>query len=152
MIVAQLNLTNGTWNLTKNIDGREVDLCIGFTDGTERVVFDGLRFGFIFNEQTMIYPPDGTVYEATDQEYISSDRVQVKPGTNADLHVWAENAGQHYETTTTVDIPLPPQPYPSWTLDDDANWQPPVAYPDDGEPYTWDEDEQTWQPVETADE
>jgi hypothetical protein len=47
---------------------------------------------------------------------------------------------------------VPPQPYPSWTLDEDANWQPPVAYPDDGEAYTWDEDEQTWVPIETGDE
>jgi hypothetical protein len=45
----------------------------------------------------------------------------------------------------------PPQPFPSWTRDH-GTWQPPVAYPDDGEAYTWDEDEQTWRPIETGDE
>ena len=39
---------------------------------------------------------------------------------------------------------IPPQPYPSWTLDDDANWQPPVAMPTDGQRYVWDETTQTW--------
>ena len=40
-----------------------------------------------------------------------------------------------------------PQPYPSWTLDADAKWQPPVAMPTDGtmeSPYTWDEATMSW--------
>jgi hypothetical protein len=37
-----------------------------------------------------------------------------------------------------------PQPYPSWELDDDAKWQAPVAYPTDGEAYTWNEDDLKW--------
>jgi hypothetical protein len=36
-----------------------------------------------------------------------------------------------------------PQPYPSWTLNDDAIWEAPVARPDDGF-YTWNEDTQEW--------
>lgn len=43
---------------------------------------------------------------------------------------------------------IPPQPYPSWTLDDDANWQPPVAMPTDGGRYSWNETTQTWDAVE----
>lgn len=36
---------------------------------------------------------------------------------------------------------IPPQPFASWTLNDDSClWECPVAYPDDGEMYTWDED------------
>jgi hypothetical protein len=38
---------------------------------------------------------------------------------------------------------LGPQPYPSWTLDIDNNWQPPVLKTDDTNE-TWDEDSQTW--------
>jgi len=38
----------------------------------------------------------------------------------------------------------PPQPYPSWTLDDKCHWQCPVAHPDDECEYSWDEDAQTW--------
>lgn len=38
----------------------------------------------------------------------------------------------------------PPQPYPSWTLDTDFKWQPPVPYPDNGGFYSWKEDTQEW--------
>lgn len=37
-----------------------------------------------------------------------------------------------------------PQPYSSWTLDDDYQWQAPVPYPDDGGNYVWDEATQQW--------
>ena len=41
-----------------------------------------------------------------------------------------------------------PQPYPSWTLDEDTClWEAPVAYPEDGTPdkmYSWDEDTTAW--------
>ena len=43
---------------------------------------------------------------------------------------------------------IPPQPWPSWTLDDDTClWQPPTPYPDNGGMYTWDENTQTWEPT-----
>ena len=38
----------------------------------------------------------------------------------------------------------PPQPYPSWTLDENYVWQPPTPYPDDGNLYEWDEDTTSW--------
>ncbi|MAZ58548.1 MAG: hypothetical protein CMP56_03980 [Flavobacteriales bacterium] len=41
-----------------------------------------------------------------------------------------------------------PQPYPSWTLDDQCIWQPPVPKPDDEGSYTWNEETQTWDTVE----
>ena len=37
-----------------------------------------------------------------------------------------------------------PQPFPSWTLDDDYRWQAPVPYPTDGGDYYWDEETGTW--------
>jgi len=39
---------------------------------------------------------------------------------------------------------IPLQPYPSWMLDADCNWQAPIPYPDDGEIYSWDEENQEW--------
>ncbi len=38
------------------------------------------------------------------------------------------------------------QPYPSWTLDADYQWQPPTLYPDpdDLAAYYWDEDTTSW--------
>jgi len=38
-----------------------------------------------------------------------------------------------------------PQPYPSWSLDENAQWQAPVAYPTDGVMYVWNEDNKDWQ-------
>ena len=35
---------------------------------------------------------------------------------------------------------IPPQPYPSWTLDESTClWKAPVDYPSDGKKYTWEE-------------
>ena len=43
---------------------------------------------------------------------------------------------------------IPPKPYESWVLNEDTClWDAPVAYPEDGEAYTWDEDAQNWAPI-----
>lgn len=40
---------------------------------------------------------------------------------------------------------IPPQPFPSWTLDEfSCTWTAPVPYPDDGKPYAWDEPTRAW--------
>ena len=46
---------------------------------------------------------------------------------------------------------IPPHPYPSWVLDEaTCLWEAPVAYPDDGKMYAWDESGTDW--VEVQDE
>jgi hypothetical protein len=60
----------------------------------------------------------------------------------------AHYAGLGYTYDETNDVFYPPQPYPSWTLNEDWNWQPPVPYPDDGGMYVWDEQTQSWEPVD----
>lgn len=43
---------------------------------------------------------------------------------------------------------LRPQPFPSWILDRDDNWNSPVAYPwVEGKNFTWNEDNQAWDEV-----
>ena len=37
-----------------------------------------------------------------------------------------------------------PQPYSSWVLDAEAVWQAPVAMPDDGKYYFWNEETLAW--------
>ena len=37
-----------------------------------------------------------------------------------------------------------PQPYESWSLDENYVWQPPTPYPDGGGVYAWDEDTTSW--------
>lgn len=54
-------------------------------------------------------------------------------------------AGIGYTYDDTLDAFIPPQPYPSWVLDEDTClWEPPVTYPDDGQPYEWDEPTLSW--------
>ena len=54
-------------------------------------------------------------------------------------------AGQGYTYDLTRDAFIPPQPYPSWTLNESTcKWEPPVAYPDDDKIYRWDEDTTNW--------
>ena len=36
------------------------------------------------------------------------------------------------------------KPYPSWVLDENAQWQAPVPKPDDGKAYLWDEPTLCW--------
>ena len=56
----------------------------------------------------------------------------------------ARYAGIGYTYNSDLDAFLLPQPYPSWTLDEEGNWQPPVPCPDDDKSYDWDEDTTSW--------
>ena len=48
----------------------------------------------------------------------------------------------------SLDAFYAPQPYPSWTLNEDTClWEAPVAYPDDDKMYDWDEETQSWDEV-----
>jgi len=43
-----------------------------------------------------------------------------------------------------------PQPYASWTLDETSYlWEAPVAYPEDGNLYTWNEEDTSWELIPT---
>jgi hypothetical protein len=42
------------------------------------------------------------------------------------------------------DVFYAPQPFPSWSLDENWLWQPPVARPIDEKYYMWDESSKTW--------
>tara|TARA_R110000868_G_scaffold291055_1_gene551381 strand:+ start:4205 stop:4576 length:372 start_codon:yes stop_codon:yes gene_type:complete len=57
-------------------------------------------------------------------------------------------AGIGYTYDRQNDVFYAPQPYASWTLDQTTwLWEPPVAYPDDGLIYTWDEATVGWKLV-----
>ena len=54
-------------------------------------------------------------------------------------------AGIGYTYDADRDAFIAPQPYPSWTLNEDTClWDPPVAYPDDGQIYEWNESTTSW--------
>lgn len=54
-------------------------------------------------------------------------------------------AGFGFTYDETKDAFIPPQAYPSWTLNETTClWEAPIAYPTDGEDYRWDEDTTSW--------
>ena len=54
-------------------------------------------------------------------------------------------AGVGYTYDATRDAFIPPQPFASWTLDDDTcQWKAPTPKPDDGKNYDWDEETTSW--------
>jgi hypothetical protein len=54
-------------------------------------------------------------------------------------------AGIGYTYDSVRDAFIPPQPFASWTLDEDTClWNAPVAYPKDGKRYSWDEATLSW--------
>ena len=57
-------------------------------------------------------------------------------------------AGIGYTWDATRNAFIPPQPYPSWVLNEGtAQWQAPVAMPNDGKRYSWNEATQSWDEV-----
>jgi hypothetical protein len=58
-------------------------------------------------------------------------------------------AGIGYTFDADRDAFIPPKPFDSWLLNEDTCvWDAPVAYPDDGNVYYWDEDILNWVFVE----
>ena len=54
-------------------------------------------------------------------------------------------AGIGYTYDEEHDVFYAPQPFPSWTLSHTTwLWEPPVPYPNDGQPYNWDETTKSW--------
>jgi hypothetical protein len=58
-------------------------------------------------------------------------------------------AGIGYTYDADRDAFIPPKPYASWVLNETTClWDAPVAYPDDGKRYSWDEATTSWVEVE----
>lgn len=54
-------------------------------------------------------------------------------------------AGVGFTYDRIKDAFIPPKPYASWTFNQETClWDSPVAYPEDGKSYIWNEENQTW--------
>lgn len=101
---------------------------------------------------------DGNVVNVivAEQEFIDTldDReswIQTSYNTKGGIHLLGGTplrknyAGIGYTYDATRDAFIPPKPFPSWVLNDDTClWDAPVAHPDDGQAYTWDESNGVW--------
>lgn len=92
------------------------------------------------------------------QEVIVAEQDFINSGAVGDSFLWIQTsynknfrknfAGKGFTYDKTRDAFIPPQPYPSWTLNEDSClWECPVEYPNDGIEYKWNETDQQWDEV-----
>jgi hypothetical protein len=95
-----------------------------------------------------LYERTGDVYKQT--SYNTRGGVHYNPETgepSADQSkAFRKNyAGIGYTYDEERDAFIPPKPYDSWVLNEDTClWDAPIPYPEDGEMYTWDEEQGDW--------
>ena len=106
---------------------------------------------------------DGIVTKVivADQDFIDNhfdgergEWIQTSYNTEGDVHKLGETplrknyAGIGFVYDATRDAFYPPQPYPSWTLNEKTClWEAPVDYPDDKKYYYWNEEKKSWDSV-----
>jgi hypothetical protein len=102
-------------------------------------VEDGIVTQVIVAEQDVI-----------DSGLFGDDWVQTSYNTHGGQHpegrpLRKNYAGVGYAYDAELDAFIPPQSFPSWTLNEDTClWDAPSPYPDDGKLHGWDEDTLSW--------
>jgi len=92
-------------------------------------------------------------------EIIVAEQDFINSGAIGDSFLWVQTsyngnfrknfAGVGGTYDKVRDAFIPPKPYASWTLvEDTCQWTAPVAYPDDGKLYGWNEDTTNWVEIE----
>lgn len=74
------------------------------------------------------------------------DTIWIQTSYNGNFRKKYAGIGDKYETDADL-FYWPIAPYPSWTLDENYDWQPPVTRPTDGKIYKWNEENLTWAEV-----
>lgn len=85
-----------------------------------------------------------TIEGITPEQWYGNYRRQTCIRTSYHGNIRKHYAGIGYLYDPTLDAFIPPSPFPSWTLDDDCNWQPPTPRPEGETLYTWNETTQEW--------
>jgi hypothetical protein len=97
-------------------------------------------------KQVLVVPDQ---QEHRGQEYLASDLglggtwIQ----TSYNHRIRKQYAGIGFKYDSEADVFIAPQPFPSWTLDENHDWQPPVPKPEDDLMYVWNEENLDWEPV-----
>jgi len=110
---------------------------------------DGIVQQVIVAEQDFI--DSGAVGDASDwiqTSYNTRGGTHYAPNSNTPdggVALRKNYAGKGYTYDSTRDAFYTVKPYASWTLNEETCvWEAPVAYPDDGKRYSWDEDITNW--------
>ena len=70
-------------------------------------------------------------------------RGQICKRTSYNNRIRKQYAGIAYTYDADADIFIAPQPYPSWSLDNNFDWQAPISIPTEGK-WNWDEEIGNW--------
>jgi hypothetical protein len=68
--------------------------------------------------------------------------------TSYNGNIRKQYAGVGFSYNPVADVFIAPQPYPSWSLDENFDWQPPMARPEEGDFWYWDETTLSWVEIE----
>ena len=110
-------------------------------------VEDGVVIEAISAEQNFVDTLDGT-WVQTSYNTVGGKHYDQDGNEDSGTPLRKNYAGIGYTYDSVRDAFYTPQPYASWTLNEDTCiWEPPVARPDDDKYYNWDEDNTAW--VET---
>ena len=88
--------------------------------------------------------PVGGSTEAWEQFYtqaVNQEGVYIKR-TSYNNNIRKQYAGIDYTYDADADVFVAPQPFESWTLDENNDWQPPTPKPDGD--YYWSEEDLEW--------
>jgi hypothetical protein len=93
--------------------------------------------------------------DTADQDGVENEAIGIEFCTNLLGGKWVQTsynanirknyAGVGYKYDAALDAFIPPQPFASWTLNNEtAQWEAPTPYPTDDKKYTWDEATTSW--------
>jgi hypothetical protein len=93
--------------------------------------------------------------DTADQDGVENEAIGIEFCTNLLGGTWKQTsynanirknyAGVGYKYDAALDAFIPPQPFASWTLNNEtAQWEAPTPYPTDDKRYTWDEATTSW--------
>ena len=91
---------------------------------------------------------DGTENEAKGVQFCNSlfgHTNWIQTSYNANMRKQFAGIGYTYDDVN--DVFVSPQPFPSWSLDENHDWQPPTPMPEDDKQYMWNEETQAWEEV-----
>ena len=106
---------------------------------------DGVVTQMVVVVNHVITDPDGNEQESLGQEFLQGlygEATWVQTSYNNNFR--KQYAGINDTYDADKDIFIKPQPFPSFTLDENNDWVAPVAYPADGKDYIWNEDSLGW--------
>jgi hypothetical protein len=118
--------------IIENTNNTVIEVRTGVDETVTQTDFDGTQVGGSTEK-----------WEAFYGERLKNNNLYVKR-TSYNGNIRKQYAGIGYTYDPDADEFVAPQPFPSWTLDENNDWQPPILHPNDGQQYRWSEENLEW--------